>query len=65
MKDEYERKKTAKQIAKDRIQGAIWGRMTNLLDEADDELTHLTEKQREEVKRHLNIYLTRLDKAIG
>jgi len=65
MKDEYGDNKTAKQIAKNRIQSAIWGRMTNLLDEADEELTHLTEKQRDEVKRHINIYLTLLNKLIA
>lgn len=65
MKDEYGRSRTAKQIAHDKVQSAIWGRLQRLIDEVDEDLDHLTEKQNKEVKRHLELYLKRMEKAIG
>ena len=60
------KKRTAKQIAKAMVLGAIAGRMEELItdDLRDDYSEILTPKQMEDVERHLRSYLNRLYNAV-
>lgn len=64
MKDQYGDEKTPKQIAKDYVQSALWGRMQDLTSEAECDLEGATYKQIAEVKKQINKYLDRLQKTI-
>ena len=56
--------KTAKQQAKLAIQGALWGRMSDLIPEVDEIFESSSEKNKAEIKMHIQIYLVRIEKYI-
>jgi hypothetical protein len=56
--------KTAKQQAKSAIQLALWGRMSDLISEVDENFESGSEKNKAEIKRHIQIYLDRIEKYI-
>ena len=63
MRAKYKRQ-TPKQQAKSAIQSALWGRMSDLIDEVDEEFESGSEKHRSEVKRQIQKYLDRIQKLI-